>query len=219
MNAAAKQVVELLNVSKTFNDKRVLKAFDLSVAAGEFVAIVGDSGSGKSTLLNIIGLLDKADEGSVVRLFGKPAPKISSSQARKLLRSKLAYVFQNAALIEQDSVDDNLKLAQRFSGTPRKKRSEQRKSVLQSVGLGHVGKKKVYQLSGGEQQRLAIASMQLHPSELILADEPTGSLDPANRGIVMQLLVDLNRQGKTVIVVTHDPVVAKGADRMVRLEY
>lgn len=219
MDGTQKQaIVELKYLNKSFKDKQVLKDFDLTVMPGEFVAIMGSSGSGKSTLLNIIGLLDEADPGSTVLLFGQPAPRIGSAQARGLLRSKLAYIFQNASLVDQDSVEANLKLAQRYSSEPKKRWADQRKAVLSTVGLEGVEKQKIYQLSGGEQQRLAVACMQMHPSELILADEPTGSLDAANRDTLMSLLHDLNKQGKTLIVVTHDQRVAERADRIILLD-
>lgn len=218
MNDAEKRyAVEIENLNKSFNEKYVLKGFTLHVKQGEFVAVMGGSGSGKSTLLNIIGLLEAADDGSVVRLFGEMAPRIKTSEARILLRTKLAYIFQNAALVEQDSVEANLKLAQYYSSVPKNKRVEQREDALAAVGLNGKEKQKVYQLSGGEQQRLAIACMQLHPSELVLADEPTGSLDITNRDAVMELLCGLHKQGKTLVVVTHDESVAERADRIVRL--
>lgn len=218
MGASRRQpAVELKGVRKSFGGRPVLKGFDLAVMPGEFVAVMGGSGSGKSTLLNIIGLLDRADEGSEVRLFGEPAPRINSSRGRALLRSKLAYIFQNAALVDQDTVEANLRTAQRYSGEPRKEWPARRKAALANVGLAGKEKQRVYQLSGGEQQRLAIACMRLHPSELVLADEPTGSLDAANRDVVMSLLEDMHRQGKALVVVTHDRAVAERADRIVTL--
>lgn len=209
-------VVELCGVGRTFAGKKVLHGLTLAVMPGEFVAIMGRSGSGKSTLLNIVGLLDEADEGKV-SLFGKPSPRIGSAEARNLLRGKLAYIFQNAALVDQDSVEKNLLIAQRYSSLPKGQRATERKNTLKSVGLEGAERKKAFQLSGGEQQRLALACMQMHPSELVLADEPTGSLDPINRDVVMSALRSFNEQGKTVIVVTHDRTVADMADRIIRL--
>lgn len=210
-------VLEIKNLSKSYGEKKIIEDVNIEVMQGEFLAIVGESGSGKSTLLNIVGLLDSADSGSVVRVFGRPAPRPGSRDARLLLRNKLAYIFQNAALVDQDSVEDNLILAQHYSRLPKKKRAVHRKSVLAQVGLGGREKQRVFQLSGGEQQRLAIACMQMHASELILADEPTGSLDPVNRDAVMSLLVGLSQKEKTLIVVTHDPLVASMADRVIEI--
>lgn len=216
--AGTRFVVEVNNLRKSFKGKRVLDGIDLTVAFGEFVAIVGRSGSGKSTLLNIIGLLDEADAGSIVRLFGKPAPRLYSVEARDLLRTRLAYIFQNAALIDQDTVEENLKIAQRYSDKPRGYASALRKIALKNVGLEGMEKQKVFQLSGGEQQRLALACVQMHPSEVILADEPTGSLDPENRDIVMDIIDTFKEQGRSIIMVTHDRHVADRADKVVRLD-
>jgi putative ABC transport system ATP-binding protein len=212
-------VVSLAAVSKSFGERQVLHMLDLTVARGEFVAITGKSGSGKSTLLNIIGLLDRADRGTV-ELFGKPSPKIGSRAARELLRDKIGYLFQNAALIDQDTVEDNLKLAQRYAETPSSGsgRALRRREALQAVGLDGFERQKVYELSGGEQLRLAVACLLLKPGDLVLADEPTGSLDAENRDEVIRLLLSLRELGKTVIVVTHDPVVAASADRTVSLD-
>lgn len=214
----SREVVQIRNLSKSFDGRKIIQGFNLDVMQGEFLAIVGESGSGKSTLLNIIGLLDTADPGSVVREFGRPVPRQNSREARLLLRSKIAYIFQNAALVDQDTVEENLILAQHYSELPKKKHAAHRKAALAQVGLTGMEKQKVFQLSGGEQQRLAIACMQMRPSELILADEPTGSLDPSNRDAVMSLLVSLSKTRKTLIVVTHDPEVANMADRVIEIK-
>ncbi|MCL2137810.1 MAG: ATP-binding cassette domain-containing protein [Coriobacteriia bacterium] len=216
---AGQPIVKLVGLSKTYRQRKVIDSFSLTVNDGEFVAIMGKSGSGKSTLLNIIGLLDKPDTGSTVEIFGKPAPKPGSASARSLLRDHIGYLFQNAALIDQDSVEQNLATAQRFAHTSKEARKAERMSALATVGLAGMDKQKVYELSGGEQQRLAVACLLVQPCELILADEPTGSLDAENRDAVLELLHALRDQGKTVIVVSHDPVVAVSADRIVPLGY
>lgn len=209
-------VVVMENVSKSFRRKRVLNRINLTVACGEFVSIMGKSGAGKSTLLNLIGLLDRADEGYLA-LFGESAPRTGSSKARALLQQKLGYLFQNAALIDQDTAEANLKVAQKYSKTPKAQRACERQSALSAVGLKGMGQQKVYELSGGEQQRLAVACLMVRSSELVLADEPTGSLDPENRDAVLSLLRAFNKQGKTVIVVTHDAAVAGVTDRTIHL--
>lgn len=217
VKGSAPPVVEVASVSKSFRRHQVLNKVNLTVSQGEFVAVTGPSGSGKSTLLNLIGLLDTPDQGCV-SLFGRPAPGINTSQARLILRHKLGYLFQNAALIDQDSVETNLRTAQKYSPTPTSHRAHQRQKALTTVGLGGLEQQKVYELSGGEQQRLALACLLTRDTELVLADEPTGSLDPHNRDTVLTLLQDLNHQGKTIIIVTHDPDVASAATRRISLE-
>ncbi len=207
---------ELVSVTKGFGQRTVIRAMDLSVADGEMVAISGRSGSGKSTLLNLVGLLEPIDDGTL-RLFGEIAPKVGSGSATKLLRYRLGYLFQNFALIDDESVDANLRLAQAYVKMPRARRDASRADALRRVGLADVGHQKVYELSGGEQQRVAIARLMLKPCDLILADEPTGSLDVANADVVLALLKELNAIGKTVIVVTHDERVVAACDRVVAL--
>jgi putative ABC transport system ATP-binding protein len=203
-------------VNKYFGENHVIKDFDLGVQPQEFVAIVGPSGIGKSTILNIIGLLIKADSGTV-RLFGELAPSINSGKGRLLLRNKISYLFQNAALIDQASVLANLKLSQSYSRNSKFQKELERREALDEVGLTAELNQKVYELSGGEQQRLALAQILLKPNCLILADEPTGSLDDSNRDVVLEILERLHRRGKTLIVVTHDPVVYQRADRIIEL--
>lgn len=210
-------VVIMENISKAYYKRPVLNSFNLSINRGEFVAIIGSSGSGKSTVLNIIGLLDTADSGRL-SLFGKISPKISSKEARRYLREKIGYLFQNAALIDQDSTEANLSAAQRYTATPKRLRAKERENALSAVGLEGILKRKIYELSGGEQQRVALACLLVKPNELILADEPTGSLDPGNRDEVIRILYELKNQGKTIIMVTHDPIVAEKADRTISLD-
>jgi putative ABC transport system ATP-binding protein len=210
-------IIEMSDIVKSFRHRRVLDGISLMVLQSEFVAISGSSGSGKSTLLNIIGLLDKADQGNIT-LFGKPAPALNSPRARHFLRTKIGYLFQNAALIDQDTVEDNLKTTQRYSLTTLAQRPVERHIALHEVGLDGMEKRRVYELSGGEQQRLAVACLLVQTNDLILADEPTGSLDSGNRDLVLSLLHKLNQQGRTIIVVTHDPHIAAAADRTIGLD-
>ncbi|WP_282191334.1 ATP-binding cassette domain-containing protein [Adlercreutzia caecimuris] len=210
-------VVDVRNLCKSFGNRKVLDGFSMQVYQGEFVAITGRSGSGKSTLLNIVGLLDAGDVDGSLDLFGAPAPRPGSRGARKLLRRKLAYMFQEPALVEEETAEYNLKIAQYYSDVPRGKRCGEREYALAEVGLEGAKAQRVYSLSGGERQRLALACMRMHPSDLVLADEPTGSLDPANRDAVLEFLRRLSVEGKTVLVVTHDPVVAGCATRVVEL--
>ncbi len=209
-------VCELAQVSKSYDAHPVLRDFDLAVMRGEKVAITGKSGSGKSTLLNIIGLLETADEGRV-SLFGQSAPKVGSARANRILRSRLGYLFQNFALIDGETVDHNLAVAQAYTVGSRAQKRKAREVALGSVGLAGLGGRRVFELSGGEQQRTAIARLMLKPCDLILADEPTGSLDGVNKDIVLGLIDRLNESGKTVIIVTHDEAVAARCGKTLRL--
>jgi putative ABC transport system ATP-binding protein len=209
-------ICELRSVSKSYKGESVIRGLDLDVNAGEMVAIVGKSGSGKSTILNLLGLLESPDSGHL-RLFGVAAPKVKSARAIALLKTRLGYLFQNYALIDGETVDYNLSIAQRYAHGTQTAKEQQRTEVLNQLGLEQLRNKKVYALSGGEQQRVAIARLFLKPCDLILADEPTGSLDPENRDIVLSLLHEMNKAGKTVIVVTHDEYVANNCQRTVTL--
>ncbi|MGN7469076.1 ABC transporter ATP-binding protein [Brevibacillus sp. SAFN-007a] len=209
-------VCELVDVSKCYQDHQVLDRFHLKVHEGEMVAITGKSGSGKTTVLNIIGLLENPSSGTV-KLFDKKSPRIGSAQANRLLRTRMAYLFQNYALIDDATVDDNLEIPLLYSGKTRAEKQKAKKEALEKVGLNLSLKQKTYGLSGGEQQRVAIARILLKPCDLILADEPTGSLDVDNRNEIVKLLKELNHQGKTIIMVTHDDYVAGECSRVITL--
>lgn len=209
-------VCELVGVGKSYEGHAVISDVNLAVRKGEMVAITGKSGSGKSTLLNIIGLLETADHGDL-RLFGEAGPRVRSAKATRMLRFRLGYLFQNFALIDGESVDNNLRIAQAYTKGLRLGRQEARRSALQAVGLSNSGGQKVYQLSGGEQQRVAIARLMLKPCDLVLADEPTGSLDTTNGDLVLAMLRALNAGGKTMIIVTHDDRVAAECNRVMAL--
>lgn len=207
-------IVSLNSIDKSFADQKALEDLSLSVKAGEFLAIQGPSGSGKSTLLNIIGLLESPDSGSV-ELFEQKAPKPFSSASRKVLHDDIGFLFQNYALLEERTVLYNLELA---LDAPRTEKSRQLiAKALQAVGLDGYEKKKAAQCSGGEQQRIAMARLLLTPCRLILADEPTANLDPANKNLIARLLLRMKESGKTIIMVTHDPEMAQTADRIVYL--
>lgn len=206
-------VVEVKNINKSYDDKVIFDKFNLMVESGTFNVIMGASGSGKSTLLNIIGLLDKADSGDVI-LFGEKNIKPFSLKAEKMLREKIGYLFQNFALVENETVEYNLKLALEYEKGNKK---DKIKEALKTVGLEGYENKKIFKCSGGEQQRIAIARLLLKPCELILADEPTGSLDLENRQLVIELLKQMQQDGKTIIVVSHDPVFKEIADQVISI--
>lgn len=199
-------IVSLKNINKKFDNKVIFKDFNLEVDEGEFLCIKGVSGAGKSTLLNIIGMLEKPDSGTL-EIDGIKNPRFNSAKGIGLLRNTISYLFQNYGLIEEETVIYNLKVATHYLHYNKEERNKKIAEALEKVGLMGYEKKKVYQLSGGEQQRVAMAKILLKPSKLVLADEPTGSLDGANRDEILGLLQEMNKSGRTIIVVTHDPQV------------
>ncbi|PCN43990.1 bacteriocin ABC transporter ATP-binding protein [Brevibacillus laterosporus] len=211
-----KTVCELVDVSKRYQDDLVLEHINLKVYEGEMLAITGKSGSGKTTVLNIMGLLENPSSGTV-KLFDKNSPRIGSAQANRLLRTKIAYLFQNYALIDDATVEYNLEIPLLYSRKSKKEKQKLKMDALEKVGMDIPLKQKTYGLSGGEQQRLAIARTLLKPCDLILADEPTGSLDIDNRNEIVKLLKGLNNEGKTIIIVTHDQYVAEACGRIIKL--
>ena len=206
-------ILAVRGLNKSFRGREILRDVNFDVEAGEMLATVGPSGSGKSTLLNVLGCLEDRDSGEVT-FRGKPLPRVGSKEAQLLLRREVGYLFQNYALIDSDTVESNLRLAQRFAAS---RGDEQRNEALRDVGLADFGPRRIYELSGGEQQRTAVARLLLKPCSLILADEPTGSLDATNRDVVISALRSMASRGKTVIVVTHDNVVANQCDRTIFL--
>ncbi len=208
-------VISIKGLAKNFGKKTVFSGFSLEIPEGSFTVISGASGSGKSTLLNIIGLLEKKDKGDMVH-FGQKNIKPFSIKATSLLKDKIGYLFQNYALVDNATVEYNLKLA--MEGHDTSKENNRVKEVLEAVGLTGFEKKKVYQCSGGEQQRVAIARLMLKPCELILADEPTGSLDHENKMKVVDLLKGFQRAGKTVVLVTHDEDLMHLGEPLIRID-
>ncbi|WP_030148267.1 ATP-binding cassette domain-containing protein [Mycetocola saprophilus] len=203
-------------ISRGFAGHRVLDEFDLTVNAGEMVAVTGPSGSGKTTALNILGLLEHFDAGEL-QLFGARAPAPHTRAARLLLRNRLGYLFQNFALVDTLDILHNLAIAQVYPRRSRAIGRRERAAVLERVGLRPDLRRPIFTLSGGEQQRLAIARLLLKPARLVLADEPTGSLDPDNRDRILELLTGLAREGRGIVLVTHDLEVAARCDRRVDL--
>ncbi|MCY8917348.1 ATP-binding cassette domain-containing protein [Bacillus atrophaeus] len=205
-------MITLNNISKSFDKKSVLSNFSIQIKENEFVSIVGKSGSGKTTLLNILSLLDTPHTGDVEILgYRNPKPK----EVMKLRRENLGYIFQNYVLMDNETVSTNLLLSTAYAEDFGK---EKLSEALEMVGLDKSFlKKKVYQLSGGEQQRVAIARIILKPCDIILADEPTGNLDDYNKNIILALFHQLKDMGKTIICVTHDQEIANCSDRVINL--
>lgn len=213
-------IMEVLNIkdlSKSFSGVKVLSKLNLSVIEGDMIAIIGGSGKGKTTLLNIIGLIADKDEGDI-KIFDYINPSINSKEAMLLRRNNIGYLFQNFALVEEETVFWNLDLALEYKKINKKQRIKLIEDQLKKFNLMGLKNKKVYQLSGGEQQRIAIIRLILQDSKLILADEPTASLDKVNEEIIMKSLKDLNNEGKTIIVVTHNDNILQYFNRIISLE-
>lgn len=209
-------IIELDKISKSYNGKNILNKFCLKVSQGEMIAITGKSGQGKTTILNIIGLLESYDSGTLL-IDGDLDIKSNSGKSTKILREKISYLFQNFALIDEETVFYNLNLALKYVNSTKQEKLNSIKDALQKVGLSGIEKRKVFELSGGEQQRVALARIILKPSKIILADEPTGSLDDENLHIVLDMLKFLNKLGKTIIIVTHDNRVANECTRIIEI--
>lgn len=207
-------MIEIKNLTKTFGDKILFCHFNYVIETNEMLAIVGPSGSGKSTLLNTIGLLDLDYEGEIF-YDGK---RVGKKEIASYIRNHVNYLFQNYALIEEESVLKNLWLALEYEKLKEKEKMRKIEKALEKVGLKEAIDKKVYTLSGGEQQRVALARVILKRGEIILADEPTGNLDAENGQLVMEILRELQKEGKTVILVTHNEQLAEECDRILDLK-
>lgn len=204
-------LVEITSVSKRYAERAILDQVDLTLAAGERIAIVGPSGSGKSTLLNVMGLLDEPDEGSV-RFDGQEVASLSESAKAKLRSTAIGFIFQLHHLMPQLSVLENVTLpAYALPAKPNWKEVEARGTeLLEKVGLKDHQDKLPGQLSGGERQRAAVVRALINRPKLILADEPTGALDRGNADTLTKLLIDLNElESASLVVVTHDLAIAK----------
>jgi len=208
--------IVLEDIYKRFNEKTIFENFSLEVNKGEYLSIMGESGKGKTTLLNIIGMIDKPDSGTVI-IQGHKNPDFSSRASVNLRRYSISYLFQNCGLIDTETVENNLKIALHFKKVSKGKKKTLIADTLSYVGLKGYERRKIFTLSGGEQQRVALAKIIAKSPQIILADEPTGNLDHKNRNYVLEILKNLNSEGKTVIVVTHDPYVASCAGKHIKL--
>jgi putative ABC transport system ATP-binding protein len=214
-------MIQLEKVSRTFmvggRPVHALNEMTEEITAGEHVAIMGPSGSGKSTLLNILGCLDRPTSG-IYRLDGRELEHLSQSELSQIRRHKIGFVFQAYHLVPRLHAAANVELPMIFAGIPRPERRKRVLAALRAVGLDHRLSHRPDQLSGGECQRVAIARATVMGPRILLADEPTGNLDSASGKQVLELLEKMNQDGLTLVTVTHDPNVARRADRVLILE-
>ncbi len=197
-------------------EAHALREFDLRISPGEFVAIMGPSGCGKSTLLNIIGMLDSPDSGHYF-FDGKDLSSLSERQLSEVRKHKIGFIFQNFNLIDELSVEENIELALLYHDIPSPERKQRVVEVMDRVGIAHRAKHRPGQLSGGQQQRVAVARAVVGGQSIILADEPTGNLDSAHGQEVMDMLQNLNKEGSTIVMVTHSASHADYARRTINL--
>lgn len=213
-------MIQLTDICKVFRTSEVetvaLEQVNLEVKEGEFVAVMGPSGCGKSTLLNILGLLDNPTSGSY-RLFGQEVGQLKEKERTRLRKGQLGFVFQSFNLIDELNVADNVELPLTYLGVKASERKERVKQMLHRMNISHRAQHFPQQLSGGQQQRVAIARALITHPKLILADEPTGNLDSKNGIEVMNLLTELNREGTTIVMVTHSQRDAQYAHRVINL--
>ncbi|HDZ5065229.1 TPA: ABC transporter ATP-binding protein [Campylobacter jejuni] len=210
-----KELIKISNLNKEFGKVKALNNINLSVYEGEWLAIMGPSGSGKSTLLNILSLMDTPSSGEYI-LDSENLEQMDEEQKITLRREKIGLIFQQFHLIPYLNALENVMLSQYYHSSVDE---EDAKIVLEKVGLSHRLTHLPSQLSGGEQQRVCIARALINNPELLLADEPTGNLDEANEKIVLQTLQKLKNEGKTIVLITHNPDLAKFADRTLVLQH
>ncbi|EOH2382589.1 ABC transporter ATP-binding protein [Campylobacter coli] len=210
-----KELIQIKNLSKKFGKVKALDNINLNIYKGEWLAIMGPSGSGKSTLLNILSLMDDPSSGKYI-LDNEDLEQINEEQKITLRREKIGLIFQQFHLIPYLSTLENVMLSQYYHSSVDE---EDAKAVLEKVGLSHRLSHLPSQLSGGEQQRVCIARALINNPEILLADEPTGNLDEANEKIVLETLQKLKNEGKTIVLITHNPELAKFADRTLILQH
>jgi len=210
-------LIEAIGLEKTYADgTRALRSASFVVEEGEFVAIMGPSGSGKSTLLHILGFLDPETAGTY-RFQGRVLADMDAEELARVRNEDLGFVFQQFNLLPHASVFDNVCLPLYYSKLPRKEWRARAGHAIESVGLSHRASHEAYMLSGGEKQRVAIARALINNPRLIFADEPTGNLDSAAGMAILDILTGLHRDGRTIILITHDSDIAAHAKRMIVL--
>jgi len=214
------QVLEVENLCKTYIQGKIpvtaLHDVTFTVSQGELVAIMGPSGSGKSTLMALVGCLEKPTSGKVV-IRGTDVTSVLDSELPRIRREMIGFVFQHYNLLPALSALGNVELAMRFSGITKKERLKRAEDLLQRLGLEKRLHHRPNELSGGEQQRVSIARAIANDPSIILADEPTGEVDSTTRDKIVKIFEELRVQGQTIIIVTHDPEVAKHCDRVIHI--
>ncbi len=218
--ASPESRIAMREISKSYDTGKIkvdaLRGVDMSVNAGEFIAIVGPSGSGKSTLMNLIGCLDTPSGGSYV-LCGEEVARLTRNQLAETRNKRIGFVFQSFNLLSQLTAFENVEMPLMFGGVPKKERRARVLELLERVGLADRMLHRPTELSGGQMQRVAIARALAMNPDILLADEPTGNLDSSSGGDIMSLFEQLWSQGRTVVVITHDPALARRTDRVVEI--
>jgi putative ABC transport system ATP-binding protein len=213
-------VIELKDIHKTYcigdSEFAVLKGINLEIEAGEFIALMGPSGSGKSTLMNIVGCLDRPSSGSFL-LLDQDISQTSDDELARIRREELGFIFQTFNLIGRINVQKNVEMPMILARIPREERKTRALMLLQAVNLAHRVDFSPLRLSGGERQRVAIARALANDPKIIIADEPTGNLDLKSSKEVMNILARLNQEGRTIIMVTHNPEITENCSRVIRL--
>lgn len=211
-------MIEIKNITKSFDSLKVLKGIDLHIDKGEVVCIVGPSGAGKTTLLQIIGTLDKADSGTVI-IDGKDVTKLNQKSLAKFRNQHLGFVFQFHQLLPEFTALENVEIPALIAGVSPKEAKKRAEELLADMALSDRSKHKPNELSGGEKQRVAVARALINNPSVILADEPSGSLDSKNKQELHQLFFNLrDKYGQTFVIVTHDESLAELADRTIRMK-
>jgi putative ABC transport system ATP-binding protein len=214
-------IIRTENLIKTYSTGKVtteaLRGVDLEIARGSFSCIVGPSGHGKSTLMHLIGGLDRPTEGGVF-IDGDDIFRLSNSRLAALRARKIGFVFQFFNLLQSLTAEENVETAMMFSKTPEKAQTDRAKELLSLVGLSEKLKSRPSELSGGQQQRVAIARALANDPEILMMDEPTGNLDSASEAEVLDTIFRLHREGKTVVIVTHNNEIAKRAEMVIKIK-